>query len=229
VRTFLDTERIPLLSALAAVVVAQALGAGLPGPGPVSTSALAVSLTATLVTAGAVLEPGRSSATGSVLPVALLWSALLAAGAWLLLAANLGRAGDMGLALRLAAGVGAVSLALVGVSRLLEDLLGSRATARLGVLLVLGLLGAGPLWLAPAAERLGGSGLFADTVVAASPLTCLAVLADYDYLRGNWFYTHSVMGSLRFDYPAGWQLGASHLGLGLLMLAGSSLLARRRR
>jgi len=66
-------------------------------------------------------------------------------------------------------------------------------------------------------------------VVAASPLTFLSVLADYDYLRGHWFYTHSAMGSLRFAYPAGWQLGACYLGLGLSLLAGSSFLAGRRR
>jgi hypothetical protein len=63
-------------------------------------------------------------------------------------------------------------------------------------------LGAAPLWLGPAAElSLADRARAVDTVVAVSPLTHLAVATGNDLLRNQWFYQHSNLAGLRFDYP----------------------------
>jgi hypothetical protein len=67
-------------------------------------------------------------------------------------------------------------------------------------------LGAAPLWLGPAAEiAIADRPAAVDAVVAVSPLTHLAVASGNDLLRNQWFYRHSNLAGLRFDYP---QLGA---------------------
>lgn len=58
-----------------------------------------------------------------------------------------------------------------------------------------------PLWLAPWLQSVD-TVLSASAVVAASPLSHLSVLIDFDYLRAQWFYRHSPLGGLRFDYPS---------------------------
>jgi hypothetical protein len=63
-------------------------------------------------------------------------------------------------------------------------------------------IGAAPLWLGPAAELMAASRPQAvDAAVAVSPLTHLAVASGNDLLRNQWFYQHSNLGGLRFDYP----------------------------
>lgn len=63
-------------------------------------------------------------------------------------------------------------------------------------------LGAAPLWLGPAAElALADRPRAVDAVVAVSPLTHLAVASGNDLLRNQWFYQHSNLAGLRFDYP----------------------------
>ena len=39
-----------------------------------------------------------------------------------------------------------------------------------------------------------------NLIVGASPLSAFAVSLDIDYLRTSWFYNHSVLGSLRYEY-----------------------------
>ena len=39
-----------------------------------------------------------------------------------------------------------------------------------------------------------------NLIIGISPLSALAVSLDLDYLRSNWFYQHSVLGSLRYEY-----------------------------
>jgi hypothetical protein len=63
-------------------------------------------------------------------------------------------------------------------------------------------LGAAPLWLGPAAElALAERPGAVDALVASSPLTHLAVASGNDLLRNQWFYQHSNLAGLRFDYP----------------------------
>jgi hypothetical protein len=57
-----------------------------------------------------------------------------------------------------------------------------------------------PLWLGSVAEITGNQLVTTNLIVGANPLTALAVSLDFDYLRSNWFYQHSVLGSLRYEY-----------------------------
>lgn len=63
-------------------------------------------------------------------------------------------------------------------------------------------LGAAPLWLGPTAELASANNPRAvNAAVAVSPLTHLAVASGNDLLRNQWFYQHSNLSGLRFDYP----------------------------
>jgi hypothetical protein len=63
-------------------------------------------------------------------------------------------------------------------------------------------LGAAPLWLGPTAElAIADRARAVNAVVAVSPLTHLAVASGNDLLRNQWFYQHSNLAGLRFDYP----------------------------
>ncbi len=73
-------------------------------------------------------------------------------------------------------------------------------TGRLALVALLAALGFGPVWLGPAAAA-AGDGALRDAILAASPLVHLAVAADADLLRTTWFYAHTLLGSVRFDYP----------------------------
>lgn len=78
-------------------------------------------------------------------------------------------------------------------------------------------LGAAPLWLGPAAElALADRPDAVDSVVAVSPLAHLAVASGNDLLRNQWFYQHSNLSGVRFDYP---RLGPVMTAYGLLATA----------
>ncbi len=132
---------------------------------------------------------------------ALAWPALIAVSAVtvMLLAVGASRA-DAVVVAALALGVALVSAALEAVAALLCTLGAAPAAASGVALLLLGIFAASPVWLGPWAE-VTGHVQAANVVVAVSPLSYLAALAQYDYLRGQWFYAHSPLGSLRFDYP----------------------------
>lgn len=79
---------------------------------------------------------------------------------------------------------------------------GARETAAWLVTTALVTIAAAPLWLGPAAELASASRSQAvDAAVAVSPLTHLAVASGNDLLRNQWFYQHSNLSGLRFDYP----------------------------
>lgn len=65
------------------------------------------------------------------------------------------------------------------------------------------LLAATPLWLGPLADlQSRASPTAAEAIVAASPLVHLGLAAGQDVLRTQWFYAHSSLGGLQFDYPS---------------------------
>ena len=72
--------------------------------------------------------------------------------------------------------------------------------ARQFVVIGLAALFALPIWLGPLAETAGNPMLLTNWIVAVSPLSALAVALDLDVLRTNWFYQHSALGSLRYEY-----------------------------
>ena len=92
--------------------------------------------------------------------------------------------------------------------------------ARLASVGLLAVASAAPLWLGPLALESGSDGRVASGLLALSPLVHLAVAAGADLLRSPWFYAHTSLGSLRFDYPAASILalcyGAAALGVAAL-------------
>jgi hypothetical protein len=72
--------------------------------------------------------------------------------------------------------------------------------ARQFIVIGLAALFALPIWLGPIAEAAGNPMLLTNWIVAASPLSAFAVALDLDVLRTNWFYQHSMLGSLRYEY-----------------------------
>lgn len=84
---------------------------------------------------------------------------------------------------------------------------------------LLALVAAAPLWLGPAAELAAAERPRAlRAVVAVSPLTHLAVASGNDLLRNQWFYQHSNLAGLRFDYPRPGPVLAGYALLSLAML-----------
>jgi len=100
--------------------------------------------------------------------------------------------------------------------------------ARQYLLLIFVALLTTPVWLAPVAETSGNITWLTNTIIAVSPLSAFAVALDIDFLRINWFYEHSVLGSLRYTYLS-WSMYVA----GLATIAGltiySNLLIQKRR
>jgi len=75
-----------------------------------------------------------------------------------------------------------------------------------------------PIWLGPIAEAAGNPMLLTNWIVAASPLSAFAVALDLDVLRTNWFYQHSALGSLRYEYFS-WLGYVAVLGVLVIVIA----------
>jgi hypothetical protein len=180
---------------LLAVVIGRAFGA----EGLVRSAQLLALAGAATVTTWAVLMLLAVSTAATPILATLRWATLGGLATGVLAVATGALARD---AAALAAGTfllgGAFGLTLTLAAAALRDRLAAAALA----LAVAGLATATPLWLGPIAERFAATPVLVDAIVAVSPLTYLAVLADFDYLRATWFYEHSSLGSLRYDYPA---------------------------
>lgn len=71
-----------------------------------------------------------------------------------------------------------------------------------GVLVTaLAALGSLPVWLGPLVAAHGGESPLGGWALLGSPLIHLATAADADLLRTPWFYGHTALGSMRFEYP----------------------------
>ncbi len=86
-----------------------------------------------------------------------------------------------------------------------------------------------PLWLGPAAELFATRQPIVDLIVASSPLSYLASLISFDYLRSDWFYQHTSFGALRYDYPSPQLMTLIYLTIAVLALTLSKTLSTRRR
>lgn len=181
----------------------------------VPPKAYLLALGATTILAGHILYPANAlTIIASALRPAL-WSALLAGGVLLLMLLQLmlhpHHYPDIWQLVRLSIGVFVLSLVLCSVTRIacvfFEDT--GRATSTILMLCVL--VTATPLWLGPFTEHLIESQALTNTVISVSPLTYLAVLTDYDYLRSSWFYSHTPFGELRYTYPSALALTAFYM------------------
>jgi hypothetical protein len=88
---------------------------------------------------------------------------------------------------------------------------------------------AAPVWLGPLLYRLEPGQAVTDLLVALSPLTHLAVAADVDYLRSDWFYRNAPFGGLRYEYPSLAAVAAGYALAGALAWAAARIGWRPRR
>lgn len=116
---------------------------------------------------------------------------------------------------------GPMALALAAAGDGLRALVRDASVATAWALFLLVLLCTAPLWLLPPSQAEAPGPLALDALVAANPLTHLAIMSGTDYLRSDWFYRHCALGSLRYAYPA----PAAVIG-GYLLISGAWLAAR---
>ncbi len=120
--------------------------------------------------------------------------------------------------------VAATLFLLLSLSLLLTTRITARFTdSRQVVAGIAAALAALPVWLGPLVEFSGNAPLLTNTLVGASPITVFAVALDLDYLRTTWFYAHSALGSLRYDYLS-WSAYATGF---VIVIAGLVLAALR--
>jgi hypothetical protein len=99
----------------------------------------------------------------------------------------------------------------------------SREMAGRAVVMALAAFGSLPLWLGPAAETLSSRhGWAIDALLDLSPVVHLAMASGNDLLRNQWFYQHSNIASLQFEYPGlvgvAWSYALLLAVLGLLAM-----------
>jgi hypothetical protein len=193
--------------AATALLLLAALGAGDP---ELQASARIVLVTAVVGLLAPLFWPGRADTPGLTVLRIAGWS--LAVSSLAGIAAMLSGIGPASLP-RAATACAVLFLVLVvvhAVAAALELLLQSRTkqagsareSAAWLATAVLAILAATPLWFGQAAELASaGRPQAVDAAVAVSPLTHLAVATGNDLLRNQWFYQHSNLGGLRFDYP----------------------------
>lgn len=76
-----------------------------------------------------------------------------------------------------------------------------------------------PLWIAPWVELIASTPPKLNMLLWSSPLSYLAGMLDYDYLRNQWFYQHTPYGMLRFEYPDKWIASFGLIGMSFLLSA----------
>lgn len=69
------------------------------------------------------------------------------------------------------------------------------------IALVLLVMMAAPVWLAPLLETYPVPRWVLDALIVGNPITPLALATGTDYPRTDWLYLVSPLGSLRYDYP----------------------------
>jgi len=153
-----------------------------------------------------------------VLPL-LRWCLLTALAAFLLMLPGAVTPSGLPGAILVSLGAAVVLLLLGSLLLLALALLQDEAAALLLVTLLAAACCCAPLWLGPLVLRASANQSLVDAVVAASPASYLAVLADYDYLRGDWFYRHAPFGGLRYDYPSAGTVTIVYLALSATSLA----------
>jgi hypothetical protein len=110
--------------------------------------------------------------------------------------------------------------ALAGLNFALQRVAAPSASA-VTVYCLTGVAATSPLWAGPLVEVFPSPWL-AAAAVAASPLSFFAAAADFDYLRTEWFYRFSAIGTLRYEYPSFLAFSCAYV----LPITGAVLLAR---
>jgi hypothetical protein len=166
-------------------------------------------------------DGGNKTRAGAV----TLWAVASAAG-FLILSSPLPFFGHGIRIYQLAGSVLILILLFSAVQSLIHTYTSSRASALTLFTLLAAAFIAAPLYLSVLAEATSNQTLVVDSIIAASPVSYLAGIADYDYLRSGWFYQHMPFGGLRFNYPAPGFMTVFYV-ITTLVLAGANSLANR--
>jgi len=110
----------------------------------------------------------------------------------------------------------------IALQSLIRVYASSHASAMVMFALITGACCTAPLYLSVVAEATSHQTVVVDAIIAASPVSYLAALTDYDYLRSTWFYQHTPFGGLRYNYTAPGVMTLCYLIISL-MLAGTSI------
>jgi hypothetical protein len=152
---------------------------------------------------------------------------LIAALMWLAVA------GVFGLTSRTLAGaapsVGLMLYLLGALAWLFRRIAGSLAAALSWLMLASALAASTPVWLGPLIARLEPDRGTINLMLAGNPLTHLAAGTATDYLRSDWFYRHSPLGGLRYDYASSATTLTGYLAACLLTSAAARRPRRARR
>ena len=166
------------------------------------------------------MNSGQETHVGDV----MLWAVMAAAGFLALSSSPLYfEQGNHNL--QLAGGVLILVLLFSAMQRLIRVYISSQANTMMLLTLITGAFFAAPLYLSVVAEATSHQALV-DAIVAASPVSYLAGIVNYDYLRSNWFYQHTPFGGLRFNYPATDVMTVCYL-IATLVLAGTNILRNK--
>lgn len=189
-------------------VVGTALSAG-------SVKAVQTACAVSAVLSGYLLNPLRSNGIqyGNVSQVMWPFAVCVAGGLAVLLAAP--ATGYTSAIIRIVSAVFVMLFFLEGLTAFVTGVLRDRSCADFVVLAFVCLAALSPLWLGPWIEIFVETGWFTDLVVAISPLTYIAAMMEYDYLRDQWFYTHAPYGGYRFSYPGQFISSGVYISLGI--------------
>ncbi|MCB1858897.1 MAG: hypothetical protein KDI63_11515 [Gammaproteobacteria bacterium] len=127
---------------------------------------------------------------------------------------------------QLALGVGILVFSAGGLIQLLTRFTDDPPFSSWMIFCLAVLLASAPLWTGPAVDLIPSPLWGTNLIIAFSPLSYLASLAEWDYLRGEWFYRHSPFGGLRYEYPSAAIASIVYVGIGLVSRYLANLLNR---
>lgn len=182
-----------------------------------STKVILLTLAVSTVFCSYLLYPGKYFDHRSKSTINLIWTGLLAIGFVVLTFANNIQI-NFSQIIRLTFAVIIFSLLLSCLTRFINRLSNfSSAYSRAPILvfLMITTLTTAPIWASTWIEDSNHSPGF---VIAISPLSYLSTMFDYDYLRSQWFYTHTPYGTLRYHYPHWVSYLIVYLGISVLLL-----------
>jgi len=183
--------------------------------GPMPFKAVMMSQAVAVIGLGFVLNPDwQSQPCRRCIPA---WSFFLAL-AFILATVNFENNLLMGLSVKTATAVFTLSFFMHSATRaVMAQFIDNRHIPWI-ILCIVIMLATLPLWMAPWAESIAAAPPKLHALLWSSPLSYLAAMLDYDYLRNQWFYQHTPYGMLRYEYPDKISYSFGLIGMSLLLL-----------
>jgi hypothetical protein len=167
---------------------------------PIANKAYLVVLCAVIVLAGNLIYPYRLFSTLTPVMRCFIWSLILACSAFFLLLLHNKTHTYLSSSALMAVGVFNLSFFMCCVGHLFQAVSKGTHPAQLTFTVVI-VLSTLPIWLGPWIDSSTLNKSVVDLFISTSPLTHLAVMTEFDYLRSQWFYQHTPYGAIQFSYP----------------------------